>query len=102
MNNSRKVIYQIGEHSNEETIIADKSEPSLITSISLSSTGSTSKKAKRFKHCSLAFKIIGLFMIIGIVLIVAFLPNYIRNKNLEKMNNNNTTDPTNAQLPKNL
>ncbi|KAI9485648.1 MAG: hypothetical protein EXX96DRAFT_533989 [Benjaminiella poitrasii] len=89
---------EIGENSNAQVPVnKPESSPTVSFSVSLSST--TSRKAKGLKYCSLAFKVIGLFIIIGIVLVVAFLPNYIRNKNLENSNVNNATDPTNARLP---
>ena len=49
-------------------------------------TGSSainSSKAKSLKYCSLFLKVVGLLIIIGVVLLFAFLPNYIRSKNAD-------------------
>jgi hypothetical protein len=55
-------------------------------------------KSKQIRYCSLVLKIVGLIIIIGIVLLFALLPNYLRNHNAQDYQTG-TTDPTNARLP---
>ena len=70
-----------------------KVEPSIDSSIT-----ETTLKSKQIKYCSLVLKLIGLLIIIGIVLLFALLPNYLRNNNADNYKESNT-DPTNARLP---
>lgn len=67
-------------------------------SISTSSSINTHKTKKQIKYCSLVLKLAGLLIIVGVVLLFALLPNYIRNQNANN-DNNSGTDPTNARLP---
>lgn len=67
-------------------------------SISTSSSINTRKTQKQIKYCSLVLKLAGLLIIVGVVLLFALLPNYIRNQNITN-DKNSSTDPTNARLP---
>ena len=82
------------ETSNSKSDVAIKmeEEPSSFTN---SSTLNTSK----MKYCSLFLKVVGLLIIVGVVLLFAFLPNYIRSKNADNSYSAGVTDPTNAILP---
>jgi mannose/fructose/N-acetylgalactosamine-specific phosphotransferase system component IID len=73
-------------------------EPSIISA----SGSSTINKSvnKKIKYCSLVLKLVGLLIIVGIVLLFALLPNYLRNKSSQQEEiNNSFTDPTKARLP---
>lgn len=53
---------------------------------------------KRLRYCSFLMKVIGLLLIVGVVLLIVLLPNYIRNKNADSIQESDT-DPTNAIFP---
>lgn len=55
-------------------------------------------KTKHIKYCSLALKVLGLLIIVGIVLLFALLPNLLRNNTTESYKES-ASDPTNARLP---
>lgn len=74
---------------NEEDVII-KIEPSMDSSHTL--------KTKHIKYCSLALKVVGLLIIVGVVLLFALLPNLLRNNSTDGYKES-TTDPTNARLP---
>lgn len=85
----------IEKEKEEDRDVAIKIEqPSLTNSSTLNTT-----KVKNLKYCSFFLKLVGLLIIVGVVLLFAFLPNYIRSKNADNNYSSGLTDPTNAILP---
>lgn len=54
-------------------------------------------KSKGYRYLTLSLKFFGILLILGIILLFAFLPNYLHNKSNQVNHTNN--DPTNAKLP---
>lgn len=81
-------------NSGKEDVVIKIEEPSVTNSSTLNTSN-----VKSLKYCSVILKLVGLLMIVGIVLLVALLPNYIRSKNADNNYSSGVTDPTNAVLP---
>lgn len=91
--------HQLKEKEEEEGDVIIKIKPSIISTSADSSTLNYSSSNK-IKYCSFILKVVGILIIVGIVLLFALLPNYLRNKNTQDTYTiENNTDPTNARLP---
>lgn len=80
-------------------IIEKEEEEDTDVVITIEQSSLKTVKTKNLKYCSLFLKFVGLLIIVGVVLLFAFLPNYIRTKNTDNTYSSSVTDPTNAILP---